>query len=294
MTDLVLTTNNTQVAIAWSQSTGGASRVYALEFNNTAWQELSGSASGNGISTNPLPADQPSLAYHDNTLNIAWRQRIRGGTNESEIDSARFEAGTWVQADVSKTHGTASQPKLASGGGQLHLVWQEDLRSSARGTRNTIYAMRWNGTAFAEEIVGVSDVADGIIGSGDGLQSLSLAVDSNGKPFVSWSSTDAFSTQIYLRGNLNVANRVIYASATIPLSSFLPPTRCNQGTSSSWTKLRLRLPQFVQPEHSGIQIVGDGAGHTRVTGKLTIAGASNLRISGLNLAVDLKRSIQRD
>ncbi len=129
-----------------------------------------------------------------------------------------------------------------------------------------------------------SDVADGITGSSDGLQSLSLAVDSNGKPFVSWSSTDSFSTQIYLRGNLNVANRVIYASATIPLSVVLATNTLQPGDIVVVDEASLAAPTVLKPEHSGIQIVGDGAGHTRVTGKLTIAGASNLKISGLNLA----------
>ena len=116
----------------------------------TSWQELAGSASGNGISTSPLAADQPTLAYHAGELHVAWRQHVRPESNETEIYAARLNMGRLAAGRHvgDRRHGIAAttrdrRRKTASGLGRGHLA-------SDRGTRTTIYAKQWNGTAFVE------------------------------------------------------------------------------------------------------------------------------------------------
>ena len=44
------------------------------------------------------------------------------------------------------------RPKIASAGGRLCLVWEEELVSHRLGSNVTLYAQLWNGRAFVEEL----------------------------------------------------------------------------------------------------------------------------------------------
>ena len=168
--ELAFITDGAKLAVGWTQSVAGVDRVYAREYAGVAWQELAGSASGLGISASALSADQSTLAYFGGTLHAAYRQHVRAESNETEITTARLNVGIWEQGITSGTGGTASRPRLAVGGGQLHLAWAEELLSSGVGSGTTVYATRWNGTEFVERFARSGDVAGGITGTGDGLR----------------------------------------------------------------------------------------------------------------------------
>ncbi len=284
LSDLSYTSDGTKLAVAWTQSVGGINRVYGREFAGTAWQELAGSASGLGISTSALSADQPTLAYHSGTLHAAWRQHIRAESNETAITAAQFTAGSWAQAISSGTAGTPSQPRLGVGGGQLHLVWAEELLSSGVGSGTTVYAKRWNGTEFVERFTQSGDLAGGITGTGDGLLALSLAVNPAGQPFVAWSNSAADSSQIYLRGDTLAVNRVFYTSAGTPLAGVLDSNTMQPGDIVVIGPQSETAAVTLTAAHSGIFVTGAGAGLSRIDGTVNLNGAVDVTFSRVDLA----------
>ncbi len=282
--ELAFTTDGAKLAVAWTQSFAGVDRVYAREFAGAAWMELAGSASGLGISASALAADQPTLAYLSGTLHAAWRQHVRAESNETEITTARLNAGTWEQGITSATGGTASQPHLAVGGGQLHLAWAEELLSSGIGSGTTVYSMRWNGTEFVERFAQSGDIAGGITGSGDGLNALTLAVNAAGQPFVAWSNSAAGSSQVYLRGDTLAVNRVMVTSAGIPLAGVLESNTMQPGDIVVIDSGTETAPATLSAAHSGIFIIGAGTQLSRIEGVLTLTGANDVTISRVDLA----------
>ena len=288
---LALATDGTKLAIAWAQPVAGVSRVYALEFAGTSWQAIAGSASGPGISPAALAADQPTLAYEDGTLYVAWRQSMRSESTESEIFAASSTGSAWTSAGpgattsgVSPSGGTASLPRLAAGAGELHLVWAEDLQSAGAAARTTIYATTWNGSAFAEKFVQSGDLAGGIKGAGDGLQSIALATNLLGQPIVAWNSSESGLPQVYVRGDLASAGRVFYTSPGISLNSLLSLNTLQPGDTIVLSPGTNLAGATLTAAHSGISIVGSGPEFSTLVGLLTIDGANNVTIAGVHLA----------
>ncbi|MEQ1828011.1 MAG: right-handed parallel beta-helix repeat-containing protein, partial [Pirellula sp.] len=284
LSQLFFATNGVKLAVAWSQTVAGIARVFALEFAGSTWQGVAGSNSGNGISTSNLAADQPSIAYYDGTIHVAWRQYVRLGTSETEIYSARPVAGVWEQVNVSATGGTASQPRLAVGGNQLHLAWAEELVASGIGTGTTVYATRWNGTEFIEKFAQSGDINGGITGTGDGLQALALAVNPTGAPFVAWSNSSANSTQVHVRGDTLVVNRLMYTSEGIPLATLLELNTMQPGDIVVVHEGVQTAPVTLTAAHSGVFILGEGAGLSQLGGKVTLTGANNVTFSRVDLS----------
>ncbi|MFM8708093.1 MAG: calcium-binding protein, partial [Planctomycetia bacterium] len=79
--DLAIASDGTRIAVAWSARANGASHIRLRQFVGTTWRELDGSATGSGVSG---AADawldgkvdcnaQPTLAYHDGRLFVAWQ-----------------------------------------------------------------------------------------------------------------------------------------------------------------------------------------------------------------------------
>ena len=115
---------------------------------------------------------------------FAWRQFVRAKRAKAKSTQRDIAARAWHEAGgrtsgggVSSTGGTASQPKLAVGGGVLHLVWAEDLSSSGSGAAPRRMPNAGTAPPFVEGFDQSGDVRGGITATGDGLQRLSLAVN---------------------------------------------------------------------------------------------------------------------
>jgi uncharacterized delta-60 repeat protein len=97
---------------------------------------------------------------------------------------------------VSSTDGGSEHPSLAiAPDGKAYVVWQE--RNSTE-TVFSIYAKRWNGSAWEE--VGVGSASG--TGISTGLESSwvpDIAISSSGVPYVAWHSTDSGNSEIYIR-----------------------------------------------------------------------------------------------
>ncbi len=292
LSELTFATDGTKLAVGWSQTDAGVRHVYALEFAGSSWMELAGSASGSGISTDSLPAAQPTLVYHDGALYAAWQQHVRAESNETEIFAARFDGAAWSAAGasamsgggVSDTGGTASQPRLVSNGGALHLAWTEELLSSAVGTGTTIYDTHWDGSDFVEAFVQSGDIGSGITGSGDGLLTFSLAVNAAGQPFVTWSNSESGSPQVYVRGDTLAVNRVLYTSSDISLQDVLDSNTMVPGDIVVITLGTSTASAVLTAADSGIIILGTNVESSRIEGLITLDGADDVTISNVTLA----------
>ncbi|MCA9210520.1 MAG: hypothetical protein KDA55_19315, partial [Planctomycetales bacterium] len=135
VSQLAVATDGTKIAVAWTQAIGGVDQFYLREFDGSDWQQLAGSASGNGISGTVAASRAPTLAYHNGELFVAWQQADTDlETPGDEIYAARFSGGSWQAAGVgsntgggvSNSRGSATQPRLASGGDRLQLFWTDD------------------------------------------------------------------------------------------------------------------------------------------------------------------------
>ncbi len=206
VSDLSLATDGEKVSVAWTQSVGsGRTQIYLREYGAGAWSALGGSAGGNGLSGTAGKASAASVAYLNGTPFVAWQDDSSG---RSEIYAARFDGANWVNAGdgarsaggVSATRGSATRPQLAANGGRLHLVWLDDRRRNSTGNTLALYAKRWNGDSFVEELVGDASHR-GVANMTAAPAAPHVAVDDAGHPFVVWTDTSAGREQVYLRGN---------------------------------------------------------------------------------------------
>ena len=211
--DLALATDGTKTAAAWFQEDGaGVKQVYLREHSGTVWSELDGSFSGGGLSDTELDSIRPTVAYHGDELFVAWEQVT--GNRQIYAEAYDFVSGTWGSAGagsatgggVSSTDGVSRQPRLAEGGGILHLVWTE-IHGAGSGIAQVIslYATVWDGSLFAEELPGDA-AAEGISLTGGNRIAVSLAVDPAGRPFTAWQELTSDGSFIHARGNTFAVN----------------------------------------------------------------------------------------
>jgi hypothetical protein len=116
------------------------------------------------------------------------------------------------------------------------------------------------------------------------LQSLSLAADALGQPFVVWSNSASGSPQIYLRADTLPVNRVMYTSAAIPLAEVLLVNTVAPGDIIVVDAATHTASATLTAQHSGIFIQGSGEEFSRISGQLTLDGVHNLTLSRIALA----------
>ncbi len=141
------------------RTAAGIDQVYLREYSGGTWNSLAGSASGNGISNSSRDARAPTLAYSGGSLFAAWQD---DSSNYWEIDAVTYNGTSWMPAGlgaasgggVSNTQGSATEPRLASSGGKLYLLWADDRIQNLTGNTIALYVKQWNGTAFVEALPG--------------------------------------------------------------------------------------------------------------------------------------------
>jgi parallel beta-helix repeat protein len=208
--DLALATDGNHVAAAWTVAVGGTNQVYLREYQGISWQGLDGSDSGGGLSAAATDSGSPTIAFFKGNLFAAWQD---DSSNYWEIEAERYDGTGWylagstgtAGAQVSTTQGSATQPKLAADNLELELVWADDRIQNLTGNTIALYARQWDGTEFAEEQPGDAS-GTGISDTGGDPQSLALALDGSGHPFVTWSEDTGNGPQIYVRGDTFRAN----------------------------------------------------------------------------------------
>ncbi len=313
VTDLAVATDGgTKVAFAWSQSVGGTRQIYLRQYDGGTLAALGGSASGGGLSNTSGNSVSPTLAYQGSSLFAAWQTVVSG---KPEIYAARFNGSAWVDAGagsrsgggVSQTGG-ASAPRLASGGGALQLLWTNDRVSSLTGNTVNLYARRWNGSAFVEEVPGDAS-GRGVATVVNNPASLTLAVDAAGHPFAAWTDASTGTAEINVRANTAAAvNRVFYVNDGLTLGdsyATIPGNDANDGLAPNRPKASIQavLDAYdlgpgdvilvdagtysgtvtLSANDAGVAIVGATDMPTILSGLVTIDGADGVGLKGLVL-----------
>ena len=300
LSDLALATDGAKVAIAWSQTVGGSREIYLREYSGGAWNQLAGSASGNGLSNSNGDSQSPTVAYNGGSLFVAWSDNTNGRYN---IYAMRYNGASWVSAGtganalggVSNTSSQSLQPKLVSGGGRLYLAWTENHvtptvpnDTDPPPPLSALYVKRWNGTAFAEELPGDATY-QGISPSGGVLQANSLAVDAAGHPFVAWQDARQGTPEIYVRGNTFDIGTVYYvndgATAGDQFSTAIGATG-NTGLSPSSPKATIQQVLDTRNLNPGdVILVDTGTYSSTVTIGADDAGALILGAGGRSAVI---------
>ena len=107
---------------------------------------------------------------------------------------------------VSNTYGTATIPRLQSNGGQLHLVWLDQLVSRSGDYLADIYAKFWDGSEFLEDLAGDAQ-NEGVEPGAAVPTTIALAVGPTGSPVVVWEDVRGAQSAVYLRANLQPASQ---------------------------------------------------------------------------------------
>lgn len=176
--------------VAWHEATGGGSNreIYVKRWSGTAWEGVGGSATGGGVSQNSGFSYDPSMDIASGgAVYVAWWDQTSGN---SEIYVRQWTGAVWAEAGAGSASGGgisrvggesfAFSPSLAlTPDGTPYVGW-EALHSGGIDIR----IRRWSGTVWEE--VGVGSASGGGISGGGQSTNPSLAISSDGTPYVTW------------------------------------------------------------------------------------------------------------
>ncbi|MCP3988946.1 MAG: hypothetical protein GY724_07720, partial [Actinomycetia bacterium] len=148
--------------VAWMDTRYGREEIYVAQHLADGWQELTGSASGGGISDSAGASRNPSIALDDlGRPMVAWSESHVGGT---DIQVAVYDAtangglGGWVALGNSLDATGISATGMADGATIINsshgpvVAWLDDTT----GTR-TLHMRAWDGAAWAVFGAGLAD-----------------------------------------------------------------------------------------------------------------------------------------
>jgi hypothetical protein len=189
------------VYIAWDDdSSGETAEIYVRRWNGSGWEEVgTGSANGGGISNDIWESTSPAIAVSpEGVPYVAWQNY--DGAEGIDIFVRRWNGSSWEEVGTGSASGggisndedASLSPSIAiAPDGMVYVAWSGN---------SEIYVRRWNGSVWEE--VGAGSATGGGISNneGDSLGS-SLAVASNGTPYVTWSddSVASLNYEIYVR-----------------------------------------------------------------------------------------------
>jgi hypothetical protein len=156
---------------------------------------------------------------------------------------------------------------LVSGGGELHLLW---MHKPLAAQPTSLYARRWDGAAFTEQILG--DARDvGISFTGGVAQSLAAAIGADGLPSVAWEDASGHRPEVLVRTNrLDLSGAVHVASAaTLTVQQILDANALGPGDVILVTGT-LGGAFTVTAADAGVAIMGAPGSH--LVGSVQISG----------------------
>lgn len=171
---------------------------------NGSWVEVgTDSATGGGISNTGSFSYDPALAVApDGTPFAAWSESISINTHIyvrgwNGITWAEVGDGSASGGGISNLAGGSGSPSIAiAPDGTIYVAWEYRTRPSSENSE--IFIRRWNGKAWVE--VGEGSAHGGGI-SNNGSWSIfpSLAIATDGTPYVAWQDYSSGHYEIYIR-----------------------------------------------------------------------------------------------
>lgn len=134
------------IYVAWQEKPQGSDyEIYVRrwQLSTNIWSELSGSASGGGISNNSGDSQHPSIFFSNGSLYVVWSDNSSG--NEGEIYIKRWSNGTWDDlggfaqgGGISNNSSASLYPAISITGNLVpYVAWQD--HSSSPSDENEIY-----------------------------------------------------------------------------------------------------------------------------------------------------------
>ena len=192
--------------VAWAETFFSTERqgsvwgIYVKRFADGEWLPLGDSCFPGGLSKSPNPSAAPRIVVDSRGhLFVAWHEVI---DDEYTVYLKRWDGKEWREVGgsasgrgISQNRGDSAMfPVLGIDKRESPIVaW----RHSAALPQAQIYVRRWNGGSW--ETLGDSSTGGGISKSTHGVYNPSLALDSNGLPYVAWCQLPRERSQIYLK-----------------------------------------------------------------------------------------------
>lgn len=168
-------------SVAWI----GRGRVSFRRWNGLGWEELGGSASGNGIATGPMPGGLALALDGGGNPLVAWVQQVP--PSGFQIYLKRWDGTQWAELGNSASSGglsngvSCSQVCLAVDSiGNPVVAWVDS------NPNDTIFLRRWDGLQWSE--LGGSGSGGGVNNDGKSSFSPYMALDSGDRPVLCWST----------------------------------------------------------------------------------------------------------
>ncbi len=166
-----------------------------------SWQEVgAGSASGSGISNLSGHSEYPSIAIApDGMPYVAW---VDGNSGNWEIYVRRWNGNIWEEVGVgsasgggiSNNVGASTYPSIAIAiDGTPYVAWED-----YSGDNVDIYVRRWNGSNWIEVGAGSAN-GGGISETAGSSYKPSIAIATDGTPYVVWHDYSNDNAEIYVR-----------------------------------------------------------------------------------------------
>lgn len=159
--------------------------IHVRRWDGSAWIELGGSATGEGISVGGGLANSPAIAVDPSGFPaVAWCD------SSSKIYVRRWDGSSWAElgagsasgGGISQTTSNISRnPAIAfDANGRPIVAWEDTSAGNYE-----IYARRWDGAAWVE--MGTGSASGGGISSSPGLSDdVALATDAGGRAVLVW------------------------------------------------------------------------------------------------------------
>jgi hypothetical protein len=185
--------------VAWDDDGSGDREIYVRRWMESCWAEMSGSASGGGVSDNDGVSRFPRIAIASGgTIYITWQDDSDG---DNEVYVRRWTGSSWVEmggsasgGGISNNGGDSGYPSIdVAPDGTVYVAWQDDSDGD-----NEIYVRRWTGSSWAEVGAG-SASGGGISNNSSDSRYPRLAIAPDGVPYVTWQDDGAGDNEIYVR-----------------------------------------------------------------------------------------------
>lgn len=199
--------SNGYPCFVWKDNTTGSWQSYFVRWNGANWTNVSGAvlsatngSIGNGIVD---PSFWPTLVLDENDYPcIAWDSTIAGN---SEVCFARWNGSQWVNSygtpltttncNISNNSGSSVVPYLAMDKLTHNpcIVWSDDTPGNYE-----IYFAKWNGSSWVNANGNNLNTTNANISFTSGSSSLlSIAIDGNNHPAVTWEDDISGNSEIY-------------------------------------------------------------------------------------------------
>ena len=181
--------------VAWLDTTSGISQLRLLRFDGSAWNELGGSASGNGISNATVAVTEFSLATQANNIAAAWTTTVAG---KSRFYLREFNGTTWSElagsasgTGIAATTMANSSPSVAYWNGELFVAWsQSDTSLVAPGQE--VYVARYSSGNWTD--AGIGSRTGGGVSNSQGRAAMPKLVSSGTQLQLVWAHDDGGSS----------------------------------------------------------------------------------------------------